>query len=93
MGRIFARVGSIFAWATPEYMLDCMSLEQIFMYYDYGLEQKEIESNILVNRISVGFFGAKEEPKKQKEYVDTPDKKAFYDRYGDRIKRPGEGGK
>lgn len=89
MGRIFARVGSIFAWATPEYMLDYMSIDQIFMYYDYGLEQKEIESNILVGRIAVGLLGVKEEPKRQKkDNEDTPDKEAFYKLYGDKIKRP-----
>ena len=79
----------MYAWATPEYMLERMSLVQIYMYYEYGLEQKEIESNILVNRIAVGFFGA-EEPKKSKS-IDTnekPDKAAFYETYGDKIKRP-----
>lgn len=79
----------MYAWATPEFMLDYMSLEQIFMYYDYGLEHEEIKANILVNRIAVGFFGVKEEPKKQKkDYNDTPDKEAFYKRYGNKIKRP-----
>ncbi|CRK80303.1 hypothetical protein [Neobacillus massiliamazoniensis] len=57
----------MFAWATPEYMLDRMSLDQIFMYYDYGLEQKEIESNILVNRIAVGLFGVEDKQKTQKK--------------------------
>lgn len=79
----------MYAWATPEYLLDHMSLEQIFMYYDYGVEYEENKANILVNRIAVGLFGAKEEPKKQqKDYNDTPDKEAFYKQYGDRIKRP-----
>lgn len=79
----------MYAWATPDHMLDRMSLEQIFMYYDYGMEQKEIESNILVNRIAVGFFGVEELEKKQKrDYNDTPDRAAFYKQYGDKIKRP-----
>lgn len=81
----------MFAWATPEYMLDHMSLEQIFMYYDYGLEHEENKANILVSRIAVGFFGAEDTRPKKKEYVDTPDKEAFYKQYGDKIKRP-EGG-
>lgn len=74
-------------------MLDHMSLDQIFMYYDYGLEQKEIESNILVNRIAVGFFGVEDKKPKKRDYNDTPDKEAFYKHYGDRIKRPEKGGK
>ncbi|MBS4191742.1 hypothetical protein KHA94_16250 [Bacillus sp. FJAT-49705] len=79
----------MYAWATPEYMLKHMSIEQIFMYYDYGVEFEENKANILVNRIAVGFFGVKEEPKKQKrDYNDTPDKTSFYERYGDKIKRP-----
>lgn len=83
----------MYAWATPDHLLDHMSLEQILLYYDYGLEHEEIKSNILVNRIAVGLFGVKEPPKKKKRnYDDTPDKQAFYDRYGDQIKRP-EGGK
>lgn len=79
----------MYAWATPDHLLDHMSIEQILMYYDYGLEHEEIKSNILVNRIAVGLFGAKEPPeKKKKDYNDIPDKKAFYDRYGNKIKRP-----
>ncbi|WP_151534360.1 hypothetical protein [Cytobacillus depressus] len=79
----------MFAWATPDYMLDYMSLDQIFMYYDFGLEHEENKSIILVNRIAVGLFGVEEEPKKQKkDYNDTPDREAFYKYYGDRIKRP-----
>lgn len=88
MGRIFARMGSMYAWATPEYLLDFMSLEQILMYYDYGLEHEENKANILVNRIAVGFFGAEEAKPKEKDYNDAPDKEAFYKRYGDKIKRP-----
>ncbi|WP_284037463.1 hypothetical protein [Neobacillus sp. 114] len=87
-------MGSMYAWATPEYLLDCMSLDAVLMYYDYGLEHEEIKSNILVSRIAVGLFGAKEPPKKKKkDYAETPDKEAFYKHYGDRIKRPEKGGK
>lgn len=83
----------MYAWATPDHLLNHMSLEQILLYYDYGLEHEEIKSNILVNRIAVGLFGVKETRKtKRRNYDDTPDKQAFYDRYGDKIKRP-EGGK
>ncbi|MBU5214559.1 hypothetical protein [Heyndrickxia oleronia] len=88
-------MGSMYAWATPNYLLDHMSIDQILMYYDYGLEYEVNKANILVNRIGVGFFGVEEEPKKQKkesDYDDTPDREAFYKRYGDKIKRPEKGG-
>ncbi|QJD87903.1 hypothetical protein [Cohnella herbarum] len=80
----------MYAWASPDYMLDHMSFEQIVMYYDYGLEQEEIKSNILVGRLAVGLFGAKEKPK-AKVTEEKPDRKAFQNAYGNRIKRP-EGG-
>lgn len=91
MGRIFARMGTMYAWATTEYILDRMSFEQILMYYDYGLEAEEMKSNILVNCIAVGLFGAKEKPKPRWEEDQTPDREAFYKHYGDHIQRP-EGG-
>lgn len=59
------------------------------MYYDHGIELEEHKSNILVNRLAVGLFGAKEPPKPvQRDYNDSPDKQAFYEKYGDKIKRP-----
>ncbi|MFW5981528.1 MAG: hypothetical protein ACOCRU_03015 [bacterium] len=30
-------MGMMFSWASPEYLLNKMTLEQIFMYYDHGL--------------------------------------------------------
>lgn len=83
MGRIFARMGSMYAWATPDYMLDHMSIEQILMYYEYGIEHEENKATILTNKIAI-MFGAEE----KKEFKDqTPDRKAFYDHYGNVIKR------
>jgi hypothetical protein len=29
-------MGMMYAWASPDYMLDHMSLDMILMYYDYG---------------------------------------------------------
>lgn len=88
-------MGAMYSWATPEYMLDHMSFTQIMMYYDYGMEHEENKSNILVGRIGVGLFGAKEQPKKERRVRgdgnQTPDRAAFREKYGNRIKRP-EGG-
>lgn len=35
MGRIFAHLGRYYGWASPSYLLNQMTLSQIFMYYDY----------------------------------------------------------
>lgn len=78
----------MYAWATPDYLLKHMSIEQIFMYYDYGIEHETNKANILVNRIAVGFFGVEEKKPVIRDYNPTPDKSAFYERYGDKIKRP-----
>lgn len=87
-------MGSMYAWATPEYLLNHMSLEQILMYYDYGVEFEEQRANVLTHRLAVGFGFVKETPKTRvrDRYNDKPDKQKFYELYGDRIKRS-EGGK
>lgn len=85
MGRIFSRVGAMYAWASPDYLLDHMSVEQILMYYEYGMEHEKNNAVILTNQIAIGLFGAEEE--EQRDYNPNPDKKAFYKHYGDKIKR------
>ena len=39
MGKIFAQLGHHYSWASPTYLLNEMSIDQIFMYYDYMAEQ------------------------------------------------------
>lgn len=36
----------MFAWATPDYLLDRMSIEQIVYYYNKGWEARELEAKI-----------------------------------------------
>jgi len=36
----------MFSWATPEYLLDCMSIEQVIFYYDVGWETKRTEATV-----------------------------------------------
>lgn len=81
----------MYAWATPEYILDHMTFEQIMMYYEYGMEHEENKAKILTNRIAVGLFGAKEKPKIKNRFDESPDRKAFYKAYPNRIKRPEKG--
>ncbi len=33
-------MGTLYAWATKEYLLEKMSFKQIFMYLNYGIEFK-----------------------------------------------------
>lgn len=90
MGRIFARMGMMYSWATPEYLLDHMSIPQIMMYYEYGMEHEKNKATILTNQIAVGLFGAEDPNPSKKDYNDKPDKEKFYKLYGDRIKKPKE---
>ena len=82
----------MYAWASPDYLLDHLSFDTILMYHDYGVEWEEQKANILTGRLAVGLFGAKEKPKvKRGGSSDRPDRAAFYKRHAKTIKRP-EGG-
>ena len=84
-------MGQMYAWATPKYLLDHMSIEEVFYYYDNGIEFEELKARLLINKLGE----AMEDPKKKKEKSprpDKPDKEAFYKRHGDKIERPGKGG-
>jgi hypothetical protein len=45
-------MGLLYAWATPDYILDQMSLEMLILYYNKGWESRKTES-----RIHWGTFG------------------------------------
>ena len=64
-----------------------MTLEQLLMYYDYGLDFEQFKSEILIAKIGEVLSGKK--PKK-KVLVDSdkPDLKKFNEKYGDKIKKP-----
>lgn len=81
-------MGSMYAWATPDYLLNRMTFEQVIMYYEYGIAFEKQKSNLLVNRLAVGLFGAEEQKDATRDYNPQPDKAAFYEKYGDKIKRP-----
>lgn len=80
----------MYAWARPDYLLDYMSIEELYMYLDYGLEFEEIKAALLIQKINEALGGKKVTRKKGPDQ-DKPDKKEFYKHYGDKIKRP-EGG-
>jgi len=80
----------MYAWARPDYLLDHMSIEELYMYLDYGIEFEEIKAALLISKINEALGGKKQE-RKRGPADDKPDKKEFYKHYGDKIKRP-EGG-
>ncbi len=84
----------IYGW-TPDYVLERLTLEQAYLYLDYGLEYEEARASLLVAKIGQAMDGQMSQIHKagRRKHNDRPDKKAFYQRYGDRIKRPDGGGK
>jgi hypothetical protein len=56
-------MGMLFAWATPEYLLDRMSLEQVVYYFNIGWEAKHTEA-----KVNWGTYGEllNENPKDKK---------------------------
>ncbi len=63
-----------------DYILDNLSLVQLMMIYEYGLEFEETKSIILLNKYGEALSG------KKKVTSDKPDLKKFYSLYGDKIK-------
>ena len=70
------------------YILDHLSLEQVIMLYDYGIEFEELKAAILINKLAELLVGKKTKPKpKDSSASDKPDKAEFYRRYGKNINR------
>jgi hypothetical protein len=68
-----------------EYILDSLTLEQVLMLYDYGMEFEEIKSTILINILGHAMSGKK---KSKVKTGDKPDIKKFKALYGNKIKTP-----
>ncbi len=83
-------MGQMYAWATPEYLLDAMSLEQVFHYFERGVEFEEMRARLLVATLGEAMDPQRKAGGTATTTGDqTPDKAAFYEHYGDRIVRPG----
>ncbi len=87
---LIAQLGAIYAWARPDYLLDHMSIDELYMYLDYGLEFEEYRASLIVGKLNESMGGKRQTRKKGPE-SDSPDKAEFYKHYGDKIKLP-EGG-
>jgi len=70
-----------------EYVLDKLSIEQITMLYDYGLEFEETKSVILLNKYAELLTGKKSSKTRRRNIPDKPDIKKFNALYGNKIKR------
>lgn len=88
-------MGAMYAWATPDYLLDHMSIEQVFYFYDQGIkcrrEAADEQAIIILNRTAEMLTGKKQQSKKGPG-SDKPDKAAFYKHYADQIERPEQKG-
>ncbi len=79
----------MYAWARPDYLLDYMSVEELYLYYDYGMEFEGYRATLIINKLGEALSG--KTTQQSGPGSDKPDKAAFYRHYGDKIKRP-EGG-
>lgn len=82
----------MYGWASPDYLLNRMTLLEILDYYENGLKHEEMKSKILVG-ILAEAMNATEHTETQGKRIyredpdQTPDRKALYALYGDKIKR------
>ena len=87
----------MYGWASPDYMLDKMTLLEILNYYENGIKHEETKSKILVSVLAEAM-NATEHPKTstqppqgkriyREDPDQTPDRAALHALYGDKIKR------
>jgi len=93
---LFAGLGRMYAWATPERLLD-MPVSQLQAYYRAGLEHERVQATVLVNRVAdllAAIFGgtspvAGTSPAPEPPQGDAPDVAAIECLLGSRIRRQG----
>jgi hypothetical protein len=73
-----------------EYVLDSLSLDQIILLYDYGLEFEKTKAIILLNKLGEALSGKKSVVEDRQ---DSPDIKKFKKIYGNKIKQGKKHGK
>ncbi len=57
------------------------------MHWDYGLEMEELRASFIVAKLGQALDGKMESLRQEKQQ--KPDKRKFYEKYGDKIKKPG----
>ena len=49
---LIAQLGAMYAWARPDYLLDHMSIDELYMYLDYGLEFEEYRASLIIGKLA-----------------------------------------
>jgi len=62
------------------------------LYYDQGLKFEEYRAALIIHKLNEALTDPKDRKKAASPQGDEPDKKAFYARHGDKIKRPPKAG-
>jgi len=84
-------MGRLYAWATPDYLLDYMALDEIFDYYAYGINFEEKRANLLIEQVGKALEGTGKQKSSTTSSSQKPDKQKFYELYGDQIERTPKG--
>ena len=87
----------MYGWASPDYMLEQMTLLEILNYYENGIKFEETKARILVGTLAEAMNATEHKktssPPQQGKRIyredpdQTPDRKALHALYGDRIKK------
>lgn len=59
-------MGLMYAWATPDYILDSMSFEQLILYYNKGWEARKTESSLHWGVLGQALQGGDKEDKEKR---------------------------
>lgn len=52
----------MYAWATPEKLLDEMSLEQVILFYRYGWEARKMDAKVFWGVLGQALSGDEKKP-------------------------------
>ena len=85
IGDIFAQMGIMYSWASPDHLLDQMSTGQVMLYYEKGIKAVEMQAKVFWGVLGEALNGP--EKMDEVETGDGPDLKRFYELYSNKIKR------
>ncbi len=85
IGDIFAQMGIMYSWASPDHLLDHMSTDQVMLYYEKGIHAIEMQARVFWGVLGEALNG--QEKVSETDSGDKPNLKRFYELYGNKIKR------
>jgi hypothetical protein len=65
--KLICRTGAMYSWATPEYILDSMSIDELLLFYDEGVEFTQFKGKIDSAEFLKMRYGVVDEPDKNTE--------------------------